>query len=79
VLFPLICKNPAHAEGLQLRRGRSYGPVRQSRDVLLLLSVQPSAGVYDGLDSKRKLDPDDPPAARLGGFFIFVVKNGAPM
>jgi len=79
VLFPLIFKNLVRAEELQPRRERFYGPIRQSRYVLLLLSVQPSAGVYDGLDSKRKLHPDNPPAARLGGFFIFVVKNRAPM
>jgi len=43
-----------------------------SRNVYVLLSRLRDAGVYSGLDSEAGIaNPDNPPATRRGGFFIF--------
>jgi hypothetical protein len=51
----------------------SDDPFLHSRDVyVLLLSGRRCAGVFFGLDFEAGISsPDNPPATRRGGFFIF--------
>jgi hypothetical protein len=64
-----------------LSAGKGFDdPIQHSCDVhVLLLSVLlRRAGVFAGLDSESESIPNDPPARRRGGFFVFCALQALP-